>query len=286
MSTRNSDGTETAAARPLRRWTVTDFAGRKAAHGASRITMLTAYTAPMARMLDRHIDILLVGDSLGMVIYGHETTLPVDLETMIRHGAAVVRGSAEAMVIVDMPFGSYQESTAQAFRNCARVLAETGAAAVKIEGGAELAPTIRHLTSNGIPVMAHIGLMPQRVHALGGFKAQGKGDEAARAIVQDARAVVEAGAFSVLLEGVIEPVGRQVTTAVDVPVIGIGASPACDGQVLVTEDILGLFGLFTPRFVKRYAELGAEVEKAVATYAAEVRAGTFPGPGHCFGSAK
>ena len=253
--------------------------------GGQPIVMLTAYTAPMARLLDPHVDVQLVGDSLGMVLYGMDTTLGVSLDMMIAHGQAVMRGSQRSCVIIDLPFGSYQESPQQAFRNAARVMMETGAAGVKLEGGAEMAETIAFLTGRGIPVLAHIGLMPQAVNTLGGFRAQGRADHEAAGIRSDARAVTEAGAFAVVIEGTVEPVARAVSLEIAIPTIGIGASPACDGQVLVLEDILGLFGTFTPRFVKRYAELGAQVEAAVQVYAAEVRNRNFPGPEHCFGVA-
>lgn len=251
--------------------------------GGQPIVVLTAYTTPMARMLDPHVDILLVGDSLGMVLYGMDTTLGVTLDMMIAHGQAVVRGSERACVILDMPFGSYQESPQQAFRNAARMMSETGAAGVKLEGGTDMAPTIEFLVRRGVPVLGHIGLQPQAVNTLGGFRAQGKGEREAEIIRADARAVTEAGAFAVVIEGTVEPVARAATQEIPIPTIGIGASPACDGQVLVAEDILGLFGTFTPRFVKRYAELGKEVEAAAAAYAAEVRSRTFPAAEHCFG---
>jgi 3-methyl-2-oxobutanoate hydroxymethyltransferase len=260
-----------------RRLSVRDF--RK---GSMPIVCLTAYTAPMARLLDPHVDMLLVGDSLGMVIYGFETTLPVTLDMMIAHGGAVMRGSERACVIVDMPFGSYQESPEIAYRNAARVMAETGCAAVKLEGGAEMAATIEFLVRRGIPVCGHIGLLPQSVHATGGYQAQGRGDEAERRLMADAKAVEAAGAFVTVIEGTVEPLARAITEAVAIPTIGIGASPACDGQVLVSDDLLGLFTEFRPRFVKRYADLGAEVAKAAAAYAEEVRSRRFPGPEHCF----
>jgi 3-methyl-2-oxobutanoate hydroxymethyltransferase len=263
--------------------TIRDIRARK---GAEPVVMLTAYTAPMARMLDAHVDVLLVGDSLGMVLYGMDTTLGVTLDMMINHGKAVMRGSQAALVIVDMPFASYQESPEQAFRNAARVMAETGCAGIKLEGGVEMAPTIRFLADRGIPVLAHIGLKPQLVNALGGFRAQGREEAEAAAIRADARAVDEAGAFAVVVEGTVEPVARALTAEISIPTIGIGASPACDGQVLVTEDILGLFGTFTPKFVKRYAELGTVVEEVAKTYAAEVKSRAFPGPEHCFGMPK
>ncbi len=267
----------------IKRITTRDIRARK---GGEPLVVLTAYTAPIARLLDPICDILLVGDSVGMVVYGMETTLAVTLDMMINHGAAVVRSSSKACVVVDMPFGSYQESKEQAFRNCARVMAETGCAAVKLEGGRELAETIRFLVDRGIPVMAHIGLKPQAVHAAGGFRAQGRGDAEAEAIRADARAVTEAGAFSVVVEGTVEPVARALSAEIGIPTIGIGASPACDGQVLVIDDVLGLFDDFTPKFVKRYADLRPLITQAAETFAAEVKARTFPGPEHCFGAAK
>lgn len=266
-----------------KRLTIRDIRARK---GGEPVVMLTAYTTPMARMLDAHVDVLLVGDSLGMVLYGMDTTLGVTLDMMINHGKAVMRGSQTALVIVDMPFASYQESPEQAFRNAARVMAETGCAGIKLEGGVEMASTIRFLADRGIPVLAHIGLKPQLVNALGGFRAQGREEAEAAAIRADAKAVDEAGAFAVVVEGTVEPVARALTAEISIPTIGIGASPACDGQVLVTEDILGLFGTFTPKFVKRYAELGPVVEEVAKTYAAEVKSRAFPGPEHCFGMPK
>ena len=243
---------------------------------------LTAYTTPMAKLLDPHCDVLLVGDSLGMVIYGLPTTLAVTLDMMIAHGAAVVRGARHAAVVVDMPFGSYQQSPQQAFANAARVLAETGAQAVKLEGGVEMAETIRFLTQRGIPVCGHVGLMPQSVNVAGGFRATGRTDDEAAKVTEDARAVAAAGAFCVVLEGTLEPVAAAITAQIDIPTIGIGASAACDGQVLVIDDVLGTFNDFTPRFVKRYAELGVEISRAAAAYAQEVRARSFPGEQHVF----
>jgi len=266
--------------RPVSRTTVPEIAARK---GGEPIVCLAAYTAPMARLLDPHVDLLLVGDSLGMVVYGLDSTLPVGLDTMIAHGAAVVRGSRRAIVVVDMPFGSYQASPADAFRACARVLAETGCAGVKLEGGAEMAETVRFLVDRGIPVMAHVGLKPQSVHAHGGYRYQGRDDASARRLVADAEAVAQAGAFSVVIEATAEAVAREITTRIPVPTIGIGASPHCDGQILVADDMLGMFLEFTPKFVKRYGELGTGIGEAVAAYAADVRARRFPGPEHCFG---
>jgi 3-methyl-2-oxobutanoate hydroxymethyltransferase len=252
--------------------------------GGEPIVGLTAYTAPVAQLLDPHVDFLLVGDSLGMVVYGFDSTLPVTVEMMIAHGAAVMRGSAQALVVVDLPFGSYQESREQAFRSAARILAETGCAAVKLEGGAEMADTVRFLTARGVPVMGHVGLMPQSVNAAGGFRVQGRAPQQAERVATDAAAIAAAGAFSLVIEGTVEPVARAITEAVPIPTIGIGASPACDGQILVTEDVLGLFTRFKPRFVRRYAELAPLIAAAAAQYAADVRARRFPAPEHCFGT--
>jgi 3-methyl-2-oxobutanoate hydroxymethyltransferase len=250
--------------------------------GGPPIVGLTAYTAPIARLLDGHVDFLLVGDSLGMVVYGFDSTLPVTVEMMIAHGGAVMRGSARALVVVDLPFGAYQESPQQAFRTAARIMVETGCAAVKLEGGAEMAETVRFLTRRGVPVMGHIGLMPQSVHAAGGFKVQGRGREQAEGVIADAAAIAEAGAFAIVIEGTVEPVARAITEQVSVPTIGIGASPACDGQILVTDDLLGVFTEFTPRFVKRYAQLAPLISAAAEAYANDVRARRFPGKEHCF----
>lgn len=261
------------------RMTVPEFKARK---GGQPLVCLTAYTAPTAARLDPHVDLLLVGDSLGMVLYGFETTLPVTLDMMIQHGAAVARASRRALVVVDMPFGSYQESPAAAYRAAARIMAETGCTAVKLEGGREMGETVAYLTQRGIPVMGHVGLTPQSVNVLGGLRARGRDAQQADAIMANAMAVAEAGAFAAVLEGVVEPLGRAIAERVPVPVIGIGASPACDGQVLVTEDIAGMFDGFQPKFVKRYAELGDQLSAAAAAYAAEVRDRRFPGPEHCF----
>lgn len=266
--------------KPVSRLTVPEVTARK---GDTPLVTLTAYTTPMARLLDPHVDILLVGDSVGMVLYGMETTLQVDLTMMINHTRAVMRGSQRACVVVDMPFGSYEESPEQAFRNAATLMRETGCAAVKLEGGEEMAGTVAFLTRRGIPVMGHVGLMPQQVQALGGFKAQGKDDHSARQVLEDATAIADAGAFSLVIEGVMEPVAQKVTEIVRIPTIGIGASPACDGQVLVTEDILGLFAAFKPKFVKRYTELSDDISNAVASYADDVRNRRFPDAEHCFG---
>lgn len=252
--------------------------------GQEPIVCLTAYTATMAKLLDPYVDCLMVGDSLGMVVYGMETTLAVTLEMMIAHGQAVVRGSQHAVVVVDLPFGSYQESPEQAFRNAARVIAETGAQAVKLEGGRLMASTIAFLVNRGIPVMAHVGLMPQSVNGIGGFRAQGKTVDEQKIILDDAVAVAEAGAFSVVVEGTYEAVARQLTEHIRIPTIGIGASPACDGQVLVTEDMLGMSRGHVPKFVKRFGEVGDSVELAVKTYAEQVRSRDFPTAAHCYGT--
>lgn len=262
-----------------RRVGVPDLRARK---GGEPIVSLTAYTAPMARMLDPHVDFLLVGDSLGMVVYGFDSTLPVTLDMMIAHGAAVVRGSSHACIVVDMPFSTYEESPEAAYRAAARILAETGCAAVKLEGGVSQESTIAFLTARGIPVLAHIGLTPQSVNAFGGFRVQGRDDDRADAIRADAKAVERAGAFGVVIEGVPEPLAREITKDIAIPTIGIGASPSCDGQVLVTEDMIGMFGSFTPKFAKQYADLGAEVSAVAERYADEVRARSFPGAEHCF----
>lgn len=259
---------------------VQDIRRRK---GGEPVVCLTAYTAPMARILDPRVDLILVGDSLGMVLYGMDTTLGVTLDTMIAHGRAVARSCRHACVVVDMPFGSYQESPQQAYRNAARVLAETGCAAVKIEGGEEMADTVAFLARRGIPVLGHVGLLPQSVNAFGGFRYQGRDDAGARRIVADARAIDEAGAFAMVIEATAEPVARAVTAEVSVPTIGIGASPACDGQILVTEDILGLADDYAPSFVKRYAAVGPLISAAVTDFAEDVRARRFPGREHCFG---
>ncbi len=252
--------------------------------GKQPFVCLTAYTTPMARLVDAHCDIVLVGDSVGMVLHGLPSTLGVTLDMMILHGKAVRRGLDRALMVVDMPFGSYEESPEQAFRNAARLMAETGCAAVKIEGGETMTDTIRFLTGRGIPVMAHIGLTPQAVNAFGGYKVQGRGDDADR-ISRDASAVAGAGAFSVVLEKVPDSLARTLTAGLAIPTIGIGASPACDGQILVIDDMLGMFTAFRPKFVKRYAELGREAETAIATYAEEVRQRRFPAAEHVFGDA-
>ena len=260
-----------------RKMTVPAFAARK---GGEPLVCLTAYTAHVARICDRHADLLLVGDSLGMVIHGLPNTLGVTLEHMIMHGQAVVRGAEKALVVVDMPFGSYEESPEVAFRNAARVVKETGCTAIKLEGGVEMAPTIRTLARRGIPVMAHVGLMPQAMNTAGGFRAVR--DEAEwEAVIADARAVEAAGAFSVVVEGVAEPLAYRITQAVAIPTIGIGASAKCDGQILVFEDMVGLFPR-VPTFVKRYGAMEQMIDDAVSRYAAEVRAREFPGEEHTY----
>lgn len=273
-----SEGIAMSTVREQRRISIPDLRARK---GGEPIVSLTAYTTPMARMVDPYADLTLVGDSLGMVLYGFESTLPVTLDMMIQHAAAVMRGAVRACVIVDMPFASYQESPEVAFRAAARVMAETGCSGVKLEGGIEMAATIAFLAQRNIPVLGHVGLMPQAVHRMGGYRAQGRDAESASRVVADAKAVAEAGAFAIVIENTVEPVAREATAAVAVPTIGIGASVACDGQVLVTEDLTGLSGQSTPRFVKRYAELGHALGAAVGQYAADVRARRFPGPEHC-----
>ncbi|HET9335856.1 MAG TPA: 3-methyl-2-oxobutanoate hydroxymethyltransferase [Sphingomicrobium sp.] len=261
---------------PGKRMTVPAIRARKKDGRTEQpIVMLTAYTMRMAQLLDPHCEVLLVGDSLGQVIYGLPSTVPVTLEMMCAHGAAVVRGSWHSLVAVDMPFGSYEGSPEQAFASAARILKETGCAAVKLEGGEAMAPTIDFLTHRGIPVIGHVGLTPQAVNVLGGYGARGKSADEADKILSDAKAVADAGAFCIVVEGVMEEIAERVTEAVPVPIIGIGASPKCDGQVLVTEDMLGLFER-TPRFVKRYADLASEIGEAVGKYAEEVRARTFP----------
>ncbi len=248
----------------------------KAHKGGEPVVCLTCYHAHTARLLDSHVDLMLVGDSLGMVMHGLETTLGVTLEMMITHGKAVMRGSKHALVVIDMPFGSYEESPAVAFRNAARVIQETGATAVKLEGGARMAQTIHYLTQRGIPVMGHIGLTPQAVNVTGGFRTTGRTEAEWPALEADAQAVAEAGAFAVVLEGMAEPLAARITAQIAIPTIGIGASPACDGQVLVMEDMLGL-NPNPPKFVRQYAQLGPQIEAAVTAYAADVRGRRFPG---------
>jgi 3-methyl-2-oxobutanoate hydroxymethyltransferase len=263
---------------PMKRLTVPAIRKRKQdGHTDEPVVMLTAYTARQAQLLDPHCDILLVGDSLGQVIYGLPSSVPVTLDMMIAHGAAVVRGSYHAVVIVDMPFGSYEASPEQAFANAARVLKETGAAGIKLEGGEAMAETVSFLVKRGIPVIGHVGLTPQAVNVLGGYNARGRSEAEAAKIVSDAVALDAAGAFAVVVEGVVEPIAVDVTRAIGAIAIGIGGSAQCDGQVLVAEDMLGMFER-VPRFVKRYADVAGTISEAAAAYAAEVRARTFPGP--------
>ncbi len=277
MSTTYTIDTATSRANPTpaprKRLTVPAIRARK---GGEPLVMLTAYTVRTAQLLDPHCDMLLVGDSLGQVIYGLPSTVPVTLEMMAAHGAAVVRGSLQALVVIDMPFGSYEASPEKAFESAAWLLKQTGAAAVKLEGGEAMAATVRFLSERGIPVMGHIGLTPQAVNMLGGYGARGRSAAEAEKIAADARAIAAAGAFAVVAEGVMEPIAVAITREVACPVIGIGASAECDGQVLVAEDMLGMFER-VPRFVKRYDDLGGRISDAAARYAAEVRTRAFPG---------
>lgn len=254
----------------------------QAMKGGAPIVSLTAYTTPMARLLDEHCDLLLVGDSLGMVLYGMESTLAVTLDMMIAHGKAVMRGVSRSCVVVDMPFGTYQESREQAYRNAVRILQEVGCDAVKLEGGSEMAETIRFMVERGVPVLGHIGLMPQQVHTAGGYRSVGHSEQEIAKIRADAAAIGQSGAFAIVVEGTVEVLAREITATLAVPTIGIGASSACDGQILVSDDMLGMFNDFTPRFVKRYAELGSTASAAAAAYASEVRARTFPAEQHTF----
>ncbi|WP_018699785.1 3-methyl-2-oxobutanoate hydroxymethyltransferase [Amorphus coralli] len=264
--------------RKMRAVTPPQVAERK---GGVPLVCLTAYTTPVARLVDPHCDVVLVGDSVGMVLHGLESTLGVTLDMMILHGRAVRRGLSRALLVVDLPFGTYEESPEQAFRNAARLMAETDCAAVKLEGGVAMADTIAFLTARGIPVMAHIGLTPQSVHAFGGYKVQGRG-EAAERVLDDARAVADAGAFSVVLEKIPADLAREVTRAIPIPTIGIGASVDCDGQILVVDDMLGAFAEFRPKFVKRYADHAVTASEAIGAYADDVRERRFPAAEHVF----
>ena len=258
---------------PIRRTTVPQIAARK---GGVPIVSLTSYHAHTAAIVDEVADFILVGDSLGMVMHGMDSTVGVPLDLMIMHGKAVVRGTSRALIVVDMPFGTYEESPSIAFRNAARIMKETGCGAVKLEGGRRMAETVHFLTERGIPVMAHIGLTPQSSHVMGGFKTQGR-DEATWPLHEsDAAAVAEAGAFAIVLEGMVEPLARKITDQVSIPTIGIGASAHCDGQILVLEDMLGL-SPWTPKFVKVYGQLGDQIKQAVQSYAKDVRERVFPG---------
>ena len=262
----------------IKRLTAPDIRARK---GGEPIVSLTSYHAHTARLLDSHCDLILVGDSLGMVMHGLETTVPVTLDMMILQGRAVMRGSKRALVAVDMPFGSYEASKEQAFMAAARVMKETGCGAVKLEGGRRMAETIAFLAERGVPVMGHIGLTPQSINTIGSFRAQGRDEADWGPIEDDARAVTQAGAFCVVIEAVAEPLARRITGAIEIPTIGIGGSVACDGQILVLEDMLGLSPR-VPKFVRRYGDLGPAIQAAVAAYAADVRARSFPGPEHVY----
>lgn len=266
----------------VQRRTIPQIMERK---GLEPIVCLTSYHAHTAKLIDPYVDVLLVGDSLGMVMYGMESTLPVTLDMMIAHGAAVVRGSEEALVVVDMPFGTYEESPEIAFRNAAETLKQSGCQAIKIEGGARMAETIRYLTLRGIPVMAHIGLTPQSVNVMGGFKTQGRQKSQWASLSADAKAVAEAGAFAVVLEGMVAPLAEKITKQISIPTIGIGASAQCDGQILVLEDMLGLSSS-VPKFVKEFATLGAQIAGAAEAYASEVRARSFPSAANTYELAK
>ena len=262
-----------------KRLTVTQIQRRK---GGDKLVCLTAYTASVARHLDEEVDLLLVGDSLGMTVYGFDSTLPVTLAMMIAHGAAVVRSTAHAHITVDLPFGSYQTSPEQAFRAAARVMAETGCSSVKLEGGEEMAETVAFLARRGIPVMGHVGLTPQAVNALGGYRSRGHDAAERDKILRDGIAIAESGTYSLVVEGVAESLARELTGKVAIPTIGIGGSPECDGQILVIDDMLGLFAEFTPKFVKRYRELGGEIRAAAREYAEDVRHGRFPAAEHTY----
>ncbi len=263
---------------PVRPVLPPDIRARK---GGTPLVVLTAYSTPVARLVDAHCDVVLVGDSVGMVIHGLPSTLGVTMEMMILHGRAVVRGTQKAMPVIDMPFGSYEEGPSQAFCNASRLMAETGAPAIKLEGGMHMAETIAFLTARGVPVMAHVGLTPQSVNTLGGYKVVGRDAEADK-VMADAKAVEAAGAFSVVLEKVPQGLAGRITAALSIPTIGIGAGVDCDGQVLVVDDMLGLFTDFRPKFVRRYAELGKTADEAIAAYAADVRARAFPAAEHSF----
>jgi 3-methyl-2-oxobutanoate hydroxymethyltransferase len=262
----------------IKRLTAPDIRARK---GGEPIVCLTSYHAHTARLVDKYCDVVLVGDSLGMVMHGFETTVPVTLDMMILQGHAVMRGSKHALVVIDMPFGSYEQSKEQAFASCARVLKETGCGAIKLEGGRRMAETIAFLVERGVPVMGHVGLTPQSINTIGSFRAQGRDETDWPRIEADAKAVADAGAFSLVIEAVAEPLGRKITKDIAIPTIGIGASAACDGQILVLEDMLGLSPR-VPKFVRRYGELGPGIEAAIAAYAGDVRSRAFPGPEHVY----
>ena len=267
-----------SAQEEIKRLTAPDIRARKR---REPIVCLTSYHAHTARLVDKYCDVILVGDSLGMVMHGFETTVPVTLDMMILQGHAVMRGSKHALVVIDMPFGSYEQSKEQAFASCARVLKETGCGAIKLEGGRRMAETIAFLVERGVPVMGHVGLTPQSINTIGSFRAQGRDEADWAPIEADAKAVADAGAFSIVIEAVAEPLGRKITEQIGIPTIGIGASPACDGQILVLEDMLGLSPR-VPKFVRRYGDLGPGIEAAISGYASDVRSRAFPGPEHVY----
>ncbi len=265
---------------PVRRITAPQIRARK---GGDPIVSLTSYHAHTARLLDSHVDFILVGDSLGMVMHGMDSTVPVTVDMMIAHGRAVMRGTQRALVVVDLPFGSFEGSPLEAFHTAARILKETGAGAVKLEGGKHMAETVRFLVDRGVPVMGHVGMTPQAINTLGSFKARGRDEAEADLILEDACAIAEAGAFALVVEAIAEPLAQRITQEVAIPTIGIGGSPLCDGQILVLEDMLGLSDR-VPKFVRKFADLGPQIEKAVASYADEVRNRTFPGPENVYGA--
>ena len=267
-----------SAQEEIKRLTAPDIRARKR---GEPIVCLTSYHAHTARLVDKYCDVILVGDSLGMVMHGFETTVPVTLDMMVLQGHAVMRGSKHALVVIDMPFGSYEQSKEQAFASCARVLKETGCGAIKLEGGRRMAETIAFLVERGVPVMGHVGLTPQSINTIGSFRAQGRDEADWAPIEADAKAVADAGAFAIVIEAVAEPLGRKITEQVPIPTIGIGASPACDGQILVLEDMLGLSPK-VPKFVRRYGDLGPGIEAAISGYARDVRSRAFPGPEHVY----
>ena len=273
-----AEGISLSATRESAALTIPDIRARK---GGEPIVCTTAYTTPMAEIADKHCDLILVGDSVGMVLHGYDSTLGVTLDMMILHGKAVRRGVRHAAMVVDMPFGTYEESKEQAFRNASLVMRETAAAAVKMEGGVHMAETIAFLVERGIPVMAHVGLTPQTINVIGGYKVQGRGADAER-IMEDAKAVAEAGAFSLVLEKITAGLADEITASIDIPTVGIGASVGCDGQILVIDDLLGLFTAFKPKFVKRYGNLGEDAEKAFEAYSRDVRSRAFPAEEHMF----
>lgn len=278
MAFDNVEWTDMSVTAQTRRRTIRDIQSMK---GQTPIVSLTAYTTPVARIVDRHCDVILVGDSLGMVIYGLDSTLGVTLEMMIRHAEAVVRGSTQALVVVDLPFGSYESSREQAFESASQIMAIGGVSAVKLEGGLHMSETVRFLVERGIPVMGHIGLTPQSVNTIGGYRVVGRRDEA-RKVLRDAQAIEDAGVFSVVLEKMPASLAEELTAMLAAPTIGIGASSTCDGQILVTDDMLGVFTDFQPKFVKRYAEFAETAEHAVKAYADDVREKAFPTDQHSF----